>query len=789
MSEKLTIALAGNPNSGKTTIFNALTGARQHVGNWPGVTVEKKEGRTTYADRDIHVIDLPGTYSLTAFSLEEIIARNFIVAGGADVVIDVIDAANLERNLYLAVQLLEVGVNVILALNMIDVARGRGIHIDEQKLSQLLGVPVVATNGKKEIGIRELLTKAVDASKLTAKADGGPLVRYGAEAEEEIDKIQAKLRVAGVQELRPSPRWLALKLLEGDAEVGDKLEPLIGRNGVVGQVEESRKHLADIFGDVPEAVLADGRYGFISGALKQTLRIESPDRVYLSDKIDKVLTNRLVGPLILMLVLYGVYTLTFQGGDPLQRALQAAFDWLAVTAADIIPESLLQSLVVNGFIKGVGGVLSFTPLITLLFLAIAILEDTGYMARMAFMMDRLMRTFGLHGSSVLALIVSGGLMGGCAVPGVMSTRTMREPKERLTSILVIPLMNCGAKLPVYVLLIGAFFAAEKALMMFYLTLISWGMVLLAGKIIRSTILSGPSAPFVLELPPYRVPTLKGLLIHAWDRTWMYVRKAGTIILVVSIALWALMTFPDLPAEKMKVYQDGQARLSAAFLAKAEVRGVFKSEEDLEAFEKFQKELTKGNADALQKENPAFFQLAKTLESETKDKGAGKEEKQDVADPLVLAYATFKAEKEQIENAKRAAKLTNSVAGRLGVALESVFAPLDFDWKTNIALIGGFAAKEVVVSTLGTAYGMGEVNTKEAESLSERLSQDSSWNPLKAFTLLIFVMLYAPCMTTLVVMRRETGTWRWPLFAMLYTTTLAYLVALVSSLGRFLGWGL
>jgi ferrous iron transport protein B len=470
--------------------------------------------------------------------------------------------------------------------------------------------------------------------------------------------------------------------------------------------------------------------------------------------------------------------------------LQAAFDWLAVTAADIIPESLLQSLVVNGFIKGVGGVLSFTPLITLLFLAIAILEDTGYMARMAFMMDRLMRTFGLHGSSVLALIVSGGLMGGCAVPGVMSTRTMREPKERLTSILVIPLMNCGAKLPVYVLLIGAFFAAEKALMMFYLTLISWGMVLLAGKIIRSTILSGPSAPFVLELPPYRVPTLKGLLIHAWDRTWMYVRKAGTIILVVSIALWALMTFPDLPAEKMKVYQDGQARLSAAFLAKAEVRGVFKSEEDLEAFEKFQKELTKGNADALQKENPAFFQLAKTLESETKDKGAGKEEKQDVADPLVLAYATFKAEKEQIENAKRAAKLTNSVAGRLGVALESVFAPLDFDWKTNIALIGGFAAKEVVVSTLGTAYGMGEVNTKEAESLSERLSQDSSWNPLKAFTLLIFVMLYAPCMTTLVVMRRETGTWRWPLFAMLYTTTLAYLVALtVSSLGRFLGWGL
>jgi ferrous iron transport protein B len=425
-----------------------------------------------------------------------------------------------------------------------------------------------------------------------------------------------------------------------------------------------------------------------------------------------------------------------------------------------------------------------------MFLAIAILEDTGYMARIAFMMDRLMHTFGLHGASILALMVSGGLVGGCAVPGVMSTRTMREPKERLTTILVTPLMNCGAKLPVYALLIGAFFSSQKALVMFYLTLISWAMVLLAGRIIRSTILSGPSAPFVLELPPYRIPTLKGLLIHSWERTWMYIKKAGTIILAVSILLWALMTFPELPADKMKSYEDGQAKLGADLLSKQGVQGTFKSEADLDAFEKFQKEFKKGAGAGLQRQNPVFFDLAKDLETSSKDKESGKEGNGAPAEgSLVQAYAKYTAEKEEIENWKQAARLKNSVAGRLGVALESVFEPLGFDWKTNIALVGGFAAKEVVVSTLGTAYGLGEVDTKEAGDLSDRLGQDPGWNPLKAFTLLIFVMLYAPCVTTLVVIKKETGSWRWPLFATLYTTTLAYFVALgVNSLGSFLGWG-
>lgn len=789
--KNITVALAGNPNSGKTTIFNSITGARQHVGNWPGVTVEKKEGRVVQGEDEIQVVDLPGTYSLTALSLEEIIARNYIVEGGPDVVVDVVDASNLERNLYLTVQLLEMGVNVVVALNMIDVARGRGISINEKQLSELLGVPIVSTNGKKETGVQELLTKAVDAARSPRKTDGPSLIQYGAEAEEEIEKIQSKLDQSGIEDDRPSHRWLSLKLLEGDTEVSNKLEEMIGRNGAFSQAAASRKHLMNIFGDEPETVLTDARYGFISGAIKQTVKVEAANRVHLSDMVDKIVTNRLAGPLILLLVLYGIYSITFWGGELGEKALSTTFEWLAGAATAVIPEGLVQSLVVSGLINGVGGVLSFTPLIALMFLAIAVLEDTGYMARIAFMMDRLMRAFGLHGSSILALMVSGGIAGGCAVPGVMATRIMREPQERLTTILVTPLMNCGAKLPVYGLLIGTFFSAEKALIMFYLTLISWGMVLLAGRIIRSTVLAGPSAPFVLELPPYRVPTLKGLLIHAWEKTWAYIKKAGTIILAVSILLWALMTFPDLSEDQMKVYENGQAKLTAAFLSKPEARDTFKSEADLEAFEKFQKESKTGPTDDLQKQNPAFFGLAKTLEANAKDKGSEEEGSASKANnPLVQAYTKYRSEKEEIENSKKAAKLRNTVAGRLGVALESIFAPMEFDWKTNIALVGGWAAKEVIVSTLGTAYSLGEVDAEESGNLSEKLREEAGWNPLKAFTLLIFVMLYAPCLVTVAVMKKETGSWKWPLFAMVYTTTLAYVAALlVNWLGRALGWGI
>lgn len=784
----VTVALAGNPNAGKTTIFNAITGARQHVGNWPGVTVEKKEGQVKFVGRELHVVDLPGTYSLTAFSLEEIIARNFILEAAPDVVVDVVDASNLERNLYLAAQIIEMGVKVIIALNMIDVARGRQIGIDDQKLSKLLGCPVIPMVGKRGVGIRELLNAVVQVTETPENDNPPPAFTYGTEVEEELEKIQARLPETVAMELNMSSRWLAMKLLEGDRDIAEKVERLAERDDLSTQVEKSRKHLEGIFADSTDILLSDARYGFISGALKSAVTSQPSDRVHLSETIDKALTNRLLGPLILLAILYAVYVFTFQGSELLVKAFEVFFRRLGQFMTELLPEGLLRSLIVSGIIDGVGGVVGFTPLIAFMFFAIAILEDTGYLARIAFMLDRVLRGFGLHGASMLALMVSGGLAGGCAVPGIMATRTMREPKERLVTILVAPLMNCGAKLPVYALLIGAFFSSHKPLMMFLLSIISWTLALCAGRVIRSTVLSGPSAPFVLELPPYRLPTLKGLLIHAWERTWMYLKKAGTVILSISVILWALMTFPGLPEREAAQFREREQKLTSEFLAKPEVSGVFNGPADLSAFRRF---ISRGAPEDDKKgvpgEGPRFKALAEELERALS--GSDTKERDNALGPVASAYKLYESDRKTLEQEKQALELKSSFGGRMGVALEWVFSPIGFDWRTNIALIGGFAAKEVVISTLGTAYSLGKTDPGESEGLSEQLRKEPGWNPLKAFTLIMFVMLYAPCFTTLVVIRRETGAWRWSLFAMAYTTTLAYAVALlVHAVGTTLGLG-
>ncbi len=793
MPNKITLALAGNPNAGKTTLFNAITGARQHVGNWPGVTVEKKEGTIRHLGRDIHVVDLPGTYSLTAYSLEEIVARNFVVETAPDVIIDVVDAANLERNLYLTVQLLQMGVRVVLALNMIDVARGRHINIDDKKLSDLLGIPVVPTNGKKGIGIKDLLDTAVREASNPEHANGRAIVNYGTEVEEELAKIESKLGNVNPRFASLSKRWLAVKLLEGDEDITKKFAGQSNRRELFNQVDRSRQHLMNIFGDPPEILLTDARYGFISGAMKRSVTVEASDRVHLSESIDRILTNRVLGPSILLGCLYAVYIFTFQCSEPLVYYTEELFKWLAGNVSNILPEGLIRSMVVSGIIEGVGGVLGFTPLIAFMFFAIAVLEDTGYMARIAFMLDRVLRGFGLHGASMLALMVSGGIAGGCAVPGIMATRTMKEPKERLVTILVAPLMNCGAKLPVYALLIGAFFSGRKPLMMFVLTIISWGMALVAGKVIRSTVLSGPSAPFVLELPPYRVPTVRGLLIHTWERTWMYVKKAGTVILAISIVIWAMMTFPSLTEEEAKKFNEMEAAITASFLADPVVAPVFRTAKDIEAFQAYQKGLessTTPNTPTLGKENPSFYALARALrEHDTSKETVAPSPDRLSITPLARSYKRYTEQMTQAEGRRQSAKLRNTIGGRIGVALEWVFKPMEFDWRTNVALVGGFAAKEVVVSTLGTAYSLGDVDPEHGERLENRLKTQPGWNSLKAFTLILFVMLYNPCFVTLVVIRRETGKWRWTLFAALYTTTLAYCVALtVHAVGTLLGLG-
>ncbi|MCB2191987.1 MAG: ferrous iron transport protein B [Deltaproteobacteria bacterium] len=709
--EKVTIALAGNPNSGKTSMFNALTGARQHVGNYPGVTVEKKWGHVSLNGHEVEVVDLPGTYSLTAYSMEELVARDYLIKSKPDVVVDVVDAANLERNLYLAVQFMELGVPVVIALNMVDVAENRGIHIDTDKLSRLLGVPVVPTVARKGRGVKQLLGEAVETAHRQKKWRSLEL-SYGPDVDKALLELTAKFNGNSLAWSPLQARWVALKLLENDAEVQKQVaqDP-----GLVQHMEPLRQKLSDhlklTMDDDPEGVIADYRYGFIGGIYRQAVQETRAQRMELSDKIDKVLTNRLLGPLALLAVLYGIYQFVFWASEIPVGWLEEMFGWLGGLAEAGIPEGFVKSLVISGIIDGVGGVLGFVPLIMFMFFAIAILEDSGYLARVAYLLDRILRHFGLHGNSVMAMIVSGGISGGCAVPGVMAARTLRDPKARLATILTVPMMNCGAKLPVYALLIGAFFAASQAQMLFALTLISWGMALFAARILRWTVLKGETAPFVMELPPYRLPTLRGLLIHTWERTWQYIKKAGTVILGISILMWALMSFPALPRDQ-----------AAAWDAKVE------------------------------------------------------------------AAATEEVRRE-IEYQKGQDQLAYSVAGRMGRALHYLTEPLGFDWRTNVALVGGFAAKEVIVSTMGVAYSLGEVDPEHAASLSQRLTREPGWSPLSAFTLMIFVMIYAPCMATLVMIRRETGTWGWPLFSLAYNTIIAYFLALaVFQGGRLLGLG-
>lgn len=545
MKSRLTVALTGNPNSGKTTIFNGLTGARQHVGNYPGVTVERKEGTLRHGETEITVVDLPGTYSLTAYSVEELVARNFIIHEKPDVVVDIVDASNLERNLYLAVQLMELGIPLILCFNMSDMAAARGFRFDLEKLSRFFGAPIVSTTGHKGEGLKELLFRIEEVAR-RGDPGPGPEINYGREIETELASLVPLLKTGDPDSERYGPRWLALKLLESDREV----KASVSSPEIQIQVEKGAARLRAIMGEDPETAIAAGRYGFISGACQEAVVSTIESRHNSSDMIDAVVTNRVLGIPLFLGLMFLVFHLVFSVGDPLMGLIEAGFGWLGDTAAGFWPEgsdSLLRSLLVDGVIGGVGGVVVFLPNILLLFLAVSILEDSGYMARAAFIMDRLMHKIGLHGKSFIPMLIGFG----CTVPAIMATRTLENRRDRLATMMVAPLMSCGARLPIYALIIPAFFPGNwhaPLLWIIYVTGIT--LAILAAKLLRSTILKGESVPFVMELPPYRMPTLKGVLIHMWERGGLYLKKAGTLVLGVSVLLWALTTFPR-PAEADK----------------------------------------------------------------------------------------------------------------------------------------------------------------------------------------------------------------------------------------------
>jgi ferrous iron transport protein B len=530
------IALAGNPNAGKTTIFNAITGARQRVGNYPGVTVERREGDARHRGRRLRVIDLPGIYSLAAQSPDERVAREVLLTERPDVVIQVVDAGNLERNLYLTTQLLEMKTPLVLAFNMMDEVEHKGTRIDREQLAQLLGAAIVPTVGSREEGIAELL----DAAIATADAGQRPKVevRYGSELDAAVAAIQSALPTG--DDAGPDWRWLAVNLLGGDGQA-ERWAAQAGAETALAKARSERARIKGLLGDDAGVLLADARYGWVRGALAETVRLRAGEGRTTTDRVDAVLAHRVLGLPIFLLLMWLTFAATFKLGKPAMELVEraVALTGSAVSAAMPAGHEELRSLMVDGVINGVGGVLVFLPSIMILFLMVALMEDSGYMARAAFIVDRAMHLVGLHGKSFIPLFIGFG----CNVPAIMAARALENKRDRITTILVVPFMSCSARLPVYVLLAGAFFPRAQATVVMSLYLLGIAVALVMARLLRTYVVAGPPTPFVMELPPYRLPTPKALLIHVAERAWLYLKKAGTIILAFSIAVWFLSSYP------------------------------------------------------------------------------------------------------------------------------------------------------------------------------------------------------------------------------------------------------
>ena len=535
---KLIVGLAGNPNVGKTTVFNRLTGMRQHVGNWPGKTVERAEGHFNHGSYEYDVVDLPGNYALSAHSMEEIVSRDFIVDDDSDVIINVVDAANLERNLYLTVQMMELGANLVMALNMNDFAKKRDHIIDIDLMSELLGFPVIEVNAKTGDGFEELLAAAEKASK--NPVDSSAKLSYGNELKEHLADIQALIE-KDKNLLDVPSEWTAIKLLEKDSIVIEKVQKSSQGASIMAEVDKVSGHLHTIYNEGAEEVVANARYAFIGGLMAEAVKRPEVEKETTTDKIDKIVTNRLLAPFIFLIIMVVMFQLTFTIGAPFQDMIDQAFGLLAEFVASYLGDGLLASFVCDGIIGGVGGVLTFLPIIILMFLFLSILEDCGYLARAAFTLDIVMhKIVGLHGKAFIPMILGFG----CGVPAIMATRTMENEGDRMLAMMLVPFMSCTARLPIYGIFIAAFFTEHQALIMLSIYLVGSVVALIVAAILKRTMFKGLSTPFVMELPTYKVPSIKGVLLHTWEKVKGFLKKAGTLILACSIVLWILQNiFP------------------------------------------------------------------------------------------------------------------------------------------------------------------------------------------------------------------------------------------------------
>ncbi|MBR7115268.1 MAG: ferrous iron transport protein B [Alistipes sp.] len=687
---EINVALVGNPNSGKTSIFNALSGGREHVGNYSGVTVDAKQGSCQYKGYKINITDLPGTYALSAYTPEEMYVRQHLMEKMPDVVINAVVASNLERNLFLTTELIDLNPKMVVALNMYDELTRSGSTLDYEQLGAMIGVPMVPVVARESKGLNELLDEVI----LTYENENPKVrhihIRYSSTLENEIDSL-AQLMKQNVDELPKCfpPRYWALKMLEGDSGVVKSLKDADHYADWQLRSEKAAARIKADLGEDVESAVTNEKYGFIEGALAETYKISSVDYNQRTSLIDRIVTHKYFGIPIFMLLMFIMFWSTFTLGAYPQEWIELGFEWLGEVVGAMMSEGPLRDLIVNGIIGGVGSVAVFLPNILILYLFISLMEDSGYMARAAFIMDKLMHLAGLHGKSFIPLVMGFG----CNVPAIMATRTIESRSSRLITILINPFMSCSARLPVFILLAGTFFPERAGLALFGIYIFGGVMAVLTARILRRFMFGEDETPFVMELPPYRIPTLKATLRHMWDRSEQYLKKIGGLILVAAVIIWFLSYYPRVDTSAV---------------------------------------------------TPENIETTTMAQSE------------------------------------------NSYLGRIGKVCEPVMKPLGLDWRASVALLAGAAAKEIVVSTLGVLYSVDDAESDGA-SLSAHLIASGNYSRAAALAMMIFVLLYFPCIATVAAIAQEAGGWRWALFSVVYNTLLAWVVAFAAfHVGTLLG---
>ncbi|GAB6278721.1 MAG: ferrous iron transport protein B [Lentimicrobium sp.] len=711
------IALVGNPNAGKTTIFNCLSGLRERVGNYSGVTIDAKTAIISYKDYRLEITDLPGTYSLSSYSPEEVFVRNHILQEMPDVIVNIVDATNLERNLYLTTQLIDMDIRIVMALNMYDELQQQARKINHQMLGNLLGFPVVPTIGKSGKGINELLYMVISMFEGKYSSERHIHINYGTEIEKSIRNIQSNIRIPENDFLSNivSTRFLAIKLLEGDQEEISRIRQCKNYKEILSVVGEEIKKLESLTGDTAESAITDAKYGFIDGALLETTSGQLVDKRKLTQKLDAIFTHKWLGLPIFALILWLMFEATFSLGKYPEQWIGDGVSLLSSYITGLMQPGMLRDLLADGIIEGIGGVIVFLPNIVLLYLFIALMEDTGYMARVVFITDKLMHKIGLHGKSFIPMMMGFG----CSVPAIMATRTIEDRKDRLVTMLIIPFMSCSARLPLYVLIVSAFFPQHSGSVLFLMYVIGMVVAIATAFLLKKSVLKGQQLPFVMELPPYRVPTYKVVLLHMWDRAVQYLKKVAGIILVASIIIWALGYFP-VQTQAEQAYQQRKLELEKISL-----------------------------------QNP--------------------KQNEEIKDGLVKLRRDYLLEKQE-----------SSYIGRLGKLIQPVMSPLGFDWKMSVSILAGIPGKEIVVSTMAVLYNQYEVESGNKVILTEQLQKEvyhsgpkagqAVFSPLVALSFMIFVLLYFPCLSTIAVIKYESGSIKWGIFVIVYTTLVAWLLS-------------